>query len=47
MLTGRTSAEKTLSVPLAWRKILAPCIDFHAENHPAVSKLLFELEGLS
>jgi hypothetical protein len=46
-MTGRTSAEKTLSVAPAWREILAPCIDFHAENRPAVSKLLVELERLS
>ena len=30
-------AEKTLSVEPAWRAILAPCVDFHAENRPAVA----------
>ncbi len=47
MLTGRTSVEKTLSVEPAWREILAPCVDFHAENRPAVSKLIADLERLS
>ena len=46
MLTGKTSAEKTLSVEPAWRKILAPCIDFHPENRPAVTALLSELGKL-
>ena len=43
---GRTSVEKTLSVEPAWREILAPCIDFHAENRPAVAKLRGELDRL-
>ncbi len=46
MLTGRTSVEKTLSVEPAWRELLGPCIDFHAENRPAVAKLRAELERL-
>ncbi len=46
MLTGKTSVEKTLSVEPVWREILAPCVDFHAENRPAVSKLLVELERM-
>ncbi len=46
MLTGKTSVEKTLSVEPAWREILSPCVDFHAENRPAVSKLLVELERM-
>jgi serine/threonine protein kinase len=43
MLTGRTSAEKTLSVKPTWREILAPCVDFRPENRPTVGKLQTEL----
>ena len=46
MLTGRTSAEKTLSVEPPSREILALCVDFHAENRPAVPTLRVELEAL-
>lgn len=46
MLTGKTSVEKTLSVEPSWRGILAPCVDFHAENRPAVPTLLAELGRL-
>ena len=47
MLTGRTAPEKTLAVEPLWRDNLAPCIDFHPENRPAVPALLKDLERLS
>ena len=43
MLTGKTDAEKTLSVEPAWRELLAPRVDFQAANRPAVAALLAEL----
>jgi len=44
LLTGQTGSDKTLTVEGAWKEILAPCVDFHPDNRPAVSTLLAELE---
>ena len=38
--------EKTLSVEPPWREILVTCVDFHAENRPAVAALVAEVERL-